>query len=116
MNRDDNFKKYFDEVHNRHENGGILWFIKRTDTNQFLRKNINFYHSSIHENTQPEFDWNDEICGIFGLTMAFLSKKDAEKELRFANLTEGGCSCCGHGSKEIPIEITEHEFIPSKIL
>ncbi len=98
-------EKQTEEVYKRFMKGGTLWFIERTDTNCFLFEPITL---NTHSHLPPigKIEWAETIS-IFILSGAFLTKGDAEIH---SNLTEGGCSCCGHGSKPIPIKITEHLF------
>ncbi len=95
-----------EQVHNRFNNGGVLWFIERTDTNQFFYEPLRIERS--HDEFVPDsgVDWMDNIS-LFGLSGAFLTKEDAEK---YNNFTQGGCRYCGNGSKKIPTKITEHIF------
>jgi len=89
--------------------GGVLWLIERKDTNEFL-----FRHFQLQRTDRPYQKWEAWKKDIDVLTIFFLTKEDAEKELPFLNLLEGGCYCCGHGSKNVVVEITEHEFVGSK--
>lgn len=107
------------------EYGGSLWVLERTDTHQFMIRDWplkdNVEHIPIPTFLQP-IEWKDvfpELShGEYGNFMMFnpedlyptkeLAEKFAPKELR-----EGGCEYCGHGSKKIPIRLTEHEFINS---
>lgn len=95
------------------QEGGVLWLIERTDTNEFLQKKLKMWQSNKPDTWLDTFLWSKNI-GFFNVF--FLTKEDAEKELQspFMRLTEGGCHCCGHGSTEIPVAITEHEFVGSK--
>ena len=89
------------------DKGGFLWAIERTDTNEFL-----YHHFTItksHERAPNPYKWSKNL-GV--LSYVFLTKQDAEEEVKHLGLAEGGCSCCGHGSVPIPIDITEHEFTP----
>ena len=104
-------KEYLDEVYSRYYSGGTLWFIERTDTNQFVHYNpfdIMERHSGPQ---QPE--WHDEI-GRIHIFDAYLTKEDAEGQIEFYKFREGGCYCCGHGSTPIPTKATEHQFIPQE--
>ncbi len=101
-NRD---KKYTDEVYERFHSGGILWLFERIDTNEFLTLNLEIQRSD--RPAKPDY-WSKPL-GIFHLHKAYLTKEDAESEFR--PYYQGGCGCCGNGSVEIPVKITEHEFI-----
>ncbi len=101
-------KEYYEECLNRYQDGGLLWLIERTDTNEFCYKQLKTWQSNKSETWRPSFLWSKDISFFH---MFFLTKEDAEKELQFLNLTEGGCHCCGYGSTEISIIVTEHEFV-----
>lgn len=89
-----------------YQKGGTLWLIERKDTNEFL------YHFFQIQRTDKIYKkWDAWKKSIDVLTVFFLTKEDAEKELPFLKLLEGGCSCCGNGAKNVEVEITEHEFI-----
>lgn len=85
--------------------GGTLWFVERTDTNEFLSLSL----PSILGGPRLGINWMPEI-NEFCLCYAYLTKEDAES--MDYSFSEGGCSSCGHGSEKIPIIVTEHEFIP----
>lgn len=101
-------KEYIEECINRYQDGGTLWLIERTDTNMFCYKEIKFRYTNKPETWCDSYLWSKDIHFF---TCFFLTKEDAENEIKHMNLTEGGCSCCGHGSKQIPVIITEHEFL-----
>ncbi len=98
--------EYRMEIGEIYHKGGTLWLIERKDTNEFL-----YRHFTLQRSDSPYKKWEAWSKDINILTIGFLTKEDAEKELPFLNLLEGGCSCCGHGSKNVEIEITEHEFV-----
>ena len=90
--------------------GGILYLIERTDTNEYAYSKAK--PDSFRTNS-PNFGmvdvlWTKEINEFHLYTGMFLTRQDAEK---YSNLTEDGCRFCGNGSKKIPTVITEHEFI-----
>lgn len=100
------------------ENGGSLWVVERTDTNQFMVRRSNF---KIRSSNDPPasfnpIEWQDNIPQYKGSFLNFLTEdfyptkeladKFAPKEIR-----EGGCKHCGNGSKKVPIKLTEHEFV-----
>lgn len=98
-----------------YENGGTLWVIERTDTNQFL-VNKKGFHERYTNGVLDADKWYDTLPQLNNGFFYFstedyyptkeLAEKFAPKELR-----EGGCDCCGHGSVNIPIRLTEHEFL-----
>jgi hypothetical protein len=100
-------KEYIDRVFEIRKNGGILYLIERTDTHEFLFK-VWDWNISNHKPKRKTEGWSKEISF---LTVGFLTLKDAEEEMKWMDLTEGGCYCCGHGSKDLPVLITEHEFL-----
>jgi len=104
-------EEYITKCFDIYKNGGTLWTIERTDTNEFYCLIPKMGVSSRPETWKDTYIWNKKISFV---TILFLTKEDAEKELQenmFMRFTEGGCHCCGHGSTEIPIAITEHEFV-----
>jgi hypothetical protein len=105
--------EYIEEVYRRFDQGGILYFIERTDTNQFLLNPLSGGYKS-HQEYIPDSDvgWSDDIS-FFNLSEAHLSEEYA-KEFGKTNLTEGGCRYCHNNAKQIPIKITEHEFVAPK--
>lgn len=104
-------KEYRDECFNRFNNGGTLWIVERTDTNEFLSPNLEM--SSANKLRSKPFVWAKKLTFMEAM-VAYLTKEDAEKDLPFLLLREGGCVCCGAGSTPIPVEIREHEFVPTK--
>ena len=99
-----------EEIYKIFNEGGILYFIERTDTNQFFYEPFRIMFS--HESYIPDRDigWDNVInCGT--LSGSFLTKEEAEK---YNNFTQLGCRYCGHGSKSISTKVTEHEFVPKK--
>ena len=99
-------EEYSQMCYNIYRTGGILWLIERKDKNEYLMHHLEMYRSDRPSNVR--YTWSSNI-GF--MTVWFLTKEDAEEELKWMGLTEGGCSCCGHGSKKIDVEITEHEFV-----
>ncbi len=93
------------------EDGGTLWLIERTDTNEFCYRELKMWQSNKPETWSDSFRWSKHISFFH---LLFLTKEDAEDELKQINLREGGCSCCGHGAVDLPLAITEHEFIGRK--
>jgi len=104
-------EEYYNKCFEIYTKGGILWLIERTDTNEFCYKQMKMWQSNKPETWRDTFLWSKDISFFH---VFFLTKEDAEEELQWMNLNEGGCHCCGHGSTKIPIEITEHEFILNK--
>lgn len=100
-----------DEIHRRFKEGGILYFIERTDTNQF------YYSPPIMTTSNDLFipdrftAWSESINLTTVLSGAFLTKERAEEE---NNFTECGCRYCGNGSNKIPTIVREHEFVGGK--
>ena len=104
-------QEYIVETTRRQNEGGILWFIERTDTNEFLWFNLRVFDRDFNRRENETYiNWSKE-AGVFPMTCAYLTKEDAEKNC--PELTEGGCQHCGHNSKKIPTIVTEHEFIPN---
>ena len=103
-------KGEFEEIYQRFNEGGILYFIERKDTNQFYSERMLMMNTSHANHPDEEVEWLDSLGGIFGLSGAFLTKEDAEKHNHF---TQGGCRHCEHGSTKIPTIVTEHEFVAS---
>lgn len=101
------------------EKGGSLWVVERTDTNQCLIKELDLNLISPHDTFSILPNWKETLPnlnnGVLHCSAASfyptkeLAKKFAPKEIR-----EGGCRCCGNGSKKVPIKLTEHEFVNSK--
>ncbi len=102
--------KYLEKCLDIFQNGGTLWLIERADTNEFCYKQMKEWQSNKPETWVDTYLWSKDISFF---TVFYLTKSDAENKLNspFMNLTEGGCRCCGHGASNIPITITEHEFI-----
>lgn len=100
-------QEQYDKISDIKKNGGYLWAIERTDTHEFLQHHIEF--RTTHDPRRPRLKWDSQIHAF---TRLFLSKEDAEKEAKEMKMIEGGCQCCGYGGKQIPIEATEHEFVP----
>src|SRR5687768_3149521 len=105
--KDDN---YFNKCMEVYKSGGTLWLIERTDTNEFCYRELKTINTSDPSSWLDTFLWSKEISFF---TVFFLTKEDAEEELKysFMDLREGGCHCCGHGATPIPYQITEHEFV-----
>lgn len=91
---EDNYMKNCIEIYT---NGGILWLIERTDTNEFLYKEIKIWQSNKLESRLDTFNWNRDISFMH---IFFLNKEDAENELKYLFI-----------DKNIPFAITEHLFI-----
>ena len=100
--------EYKKEVYKRFNEGGILYFIERTDTNKFLYEPLRTETTADLYIPDVNVEWTDNI-NLLTLSKVFLTKEDAEKNK--PKLSQGGCRYCEHGSKPIPIEITEHEFV-----
>jgi len=103
--------EYIRELSRIRDEGGILWFIERTDTNKFLRLSLGFFDGGAHSERNTDMVNWDDVVGAFPMTHAYLTKEDAEKNIP-TEMTEGGCRHCGHKSKAIPMIVTEHEFVP----
>ena len=106
-----NEEEYIKKCLDAYKNGGLLWLIERTDTNEFCYKQLKMWQSNKPETWRDTFLWSKDISFFH---VFFLTREDAEKELQenmFMRFTEGGCHCCGHGSTEIPTAITGHEFV-----
>lgn len=111
--------EWYNIVSNVMENGGTLWVVERTDTNQFLIEDIDL---SIHTSSEPfnpfedRVRWRDTIpqANDFGFSrQSFYPTKELAERFAPKEITEGGCRCCGNGSKQIPLRLSEHEFVPS---
>lgn len=96
-----------EEINKRFDNGGILWFIERTDTNQFFYEPLLLKSSNDPFVPDENTGWSNTLTH-YNLTGAFLNKEDAEK---YDTFTECGCRYCGNGATKIPTKITEHEFV-----
>jgi len=105
-------EKEMNEIFNRFNNGGVLWFFERTDTNEIYYENC-FAMRHTHQYVHPDEDirWG-KTPDLVMLNFAFLTKEDAEKHK--PKITVGGCRYCNHGSTDIPIDIVEHEFVKPK--
>jgi len=103
-----NERSYYEKCFELYQNGGTLWLIERTDTGEFLKKDLKIFNSADPSTFSPSYRWSNKVS-VF--TVFFLSKADAENELKYLPLTECGCQHCGNGSKPIPIKITDHEFL-----
>lgn len=101
-----------DEISRRFKEGGALWFIQRTDTNQFWYQPFRMRTTAHRHEPDEHVAWADAIHLMMILLGGFLTKEDAEK---YNNFTESGCRYCGHGSHKISTIIIEHEFIGEKI-
>ncbi len=101
-------KEYIEKTLDTYKKGGVLWLIERTDTNEFCYKEAKMWQSNKPETWHDTFLWSKSTSFF---SVFFLTHEDAEKELQFMNLTEGGCHCCGHGSTKIPIAITALKFV-----
>lgn len=97
-----------EEIFKRVQEGGVLFLIERTDTNEFC------YHERFclvkSHDPPPKTKWDARVDCLLGTEM-FLTKEDAEKHKD--GFREGGCERCGNGSREIPTIVSEHEFVPS---
>lgn len=102
--------EYIEEVYRRSEEGGKLYFIKRTDTNQYLYNPAigKGWRSNQEHIPDEDIAWSDEL-GFFNLSEAHLSRAYA-KEFGKTKLTEGGCRYCHHKAKKIPITIVMQNF------
>lgn len=101
--------EYREEVYRIFNEGGILYFIERTDTNEYYYEPLRNTASNSPYIPDSNIAWSKTI-DWFTLSGAFLSKEDAEEYQ--PKPTEGGCRYCHHGAIEIPTIITEHEFVP----
>ena len=101
-------QEYIAEINKRRYEGGVLWFIERTDTHEFLNFNVGVFDSDHSNNSQNLINWSS-LVGVFPMTHAYLTIEDAKENI--PELTEGGCRHCGNGSKKIPMVVTEHEFV-----
>lgn len=100
-----------DEIHRRFKEGGTLYFIERTDTNDFFYTPLVMTTSNDHFIPDRFTAWSDKINLTTVLSGGFLTRESAEKE---NNFTECGCRYCGNGSKKIPTIVSEHEFVGEK--
>ena len=99
-------KEEQEEIFRITQEGGVLFLIERIDTNEFCTTEP-YVGITPHE-PLPKTKWDARI-GYFIGTEMFLTKEDAKKHNK--GFREGGCECCGDGSKEIKTKVTEHEFI-----
>jgi len=100
-----------EEVYKRFDEGGILYFIKRTDTNQFFYTpmHIGFVHD--YRGPDSNVGWEDSIGSLNSRSGAFLTREDAEEKAEmWGGFTQGGCRHCGNGSEPIPTIVIENEF------
>jgi hypothetical protein len=115
MNKLDNFSEYLKEVQNVIENGGVLYFIERTDTNEFAyeKPSLNSEFSSSPNYGSKDLVWMKEVSLFIGLafSLCYLTKEEAQEELDIRSWMEGGCHVCHNGGNKIPVEVTEHLFV-----
>lgn len=104
-------KDEMNEVFRRTEEGGILYFIERTDTNEFAysESRPNSGMSNHPDFGMSDTRWTNDVSFFKMGTGMFLTKEAAEKCNGIFH--EDGCPFCGNGSKEIPTIVTEHEFV-----
>jgi hypothetical protein len=104
-------KEYQEKCFNIFSNGGTLWLIQRTDTHEFCCLEFMMFNSSKPETYNDRYSWKRDISffHVFSLT-----KEDAEFRSKSMYLFEGGCKCCGHGSKTIPLTFVELKFLNNK--
>lgn len=107
-------KEYRDEVYRRYNESGTLFFVKRTDTNQYYCEPF-FLYNSPHQYKDADYkvSWVENI-GLFELSGGFLTTEDAKQYV--GKFTQGGCRHCLHGSEEIPTIIVELKFENEKII
>ncbi len=102
-------KEYMDELVRRFKEGGTIWLIERTDTNEFYYPDLSPHiHTFCKGDSERHCQWHKEIS-IMVAAKGFLTKEDAEKYKWHRDGFERGCPNCGHGG--VPVTITEHEFI-----
>ena len=98
-----------EEIYKRTQEGGIVYLIERTDTNEYAYEEMLGMQRSDNFKL-PRILWVNHLNSFGMVGSMFLTKKDAEK-INKGGFREGGCHCCGHGSKEIPTIVTEHEYL-----
>lgn len=108
--REERTRSYLDEVYKIFHEGGKLWIVERTDTNEFPVRDIGIRHTGRDQPPRRGQKWSKSIS-FQNLSYAFLKKEDAHPDI--LNFNEGGCLYCGHGHKVVPVELTEHEFVPN---
>lgn len=110
--------EWYQMVQDVFNNGGTLWVVERTDTNQFLMKESALMgRPSMHDipHILRKNKWVDQIPSASEIFMYsrenFYPTKELAEKFSPKTITEGGCECCGNGSKEVPFILTEHEFV-----
>lgn len=112
--------EWMEMVHNIMNNGGKLWVIERTDTNQFMVRTQDLRMRTSHDlpaSFNP-YEWQDVLPQmsdglLFYMTEDYYPTKELADKYAPKEIREGGCSHCGNGSTLIPIKLTEHEFVNS---
>ena len=108
MKTNEEENEYIEKCTSAFTEGGVLWLIERTDTNEFCYKQPKIWQSNKPDTWHDTILWSKDISFFH---VFFLTKEDAEDELQHMSLNEGGCHCCGNGSTKIPVIITEHIFV-----
>lgn len=103
-------KEYVQKCFEVQQKGGILWLIERTDTNEYLCHNFEIQRTD--RPTPPKYYWSKSTDIM---VVSFLTREDVEEEKKYMHLTEGGCRCCGNGSKELSTRISQHEWFNKNI-
>ncbi|MFA7307591.1 MAG: hypothetical protein WC026_13065 [Hyphomicrobium sp.] len=100
------------------ENGGSLWVIERTDTNQFMIRDLDFTIDSRVSFFKPP-EWKDKFPTLnqlpYGKILMFMAEdlyptKELADKFAPKEILEGGCEHCRNGAIQIPIKLTEHKF------
>lgn len=108
-----NKKEYLSELERRFNEGGIIWLLERTDTNQFYLSDLSPHvHTFGKGYGARHCNWSNQI-DLMVVLSGFLSKEDADKYGWCLDGFERGCSNCGHGG--IPVKIADHEFVPGAV-
>lgn len=102
-------KEYMEECVRRFNEGGTLWLIERTDTNEFYRAPTEPHiHTFGKGYNTRHCSWSKTI-DVFIAVSGFLTEEDAKQFQFTRDGIEYGCSNCGYGGT--PVKVTEHEFV-----
>ena len=99
---------YIQKCLNVYTKGGTLFLLERMTDNAFCARVLREWRSNDPNTYHQQYEWRNNIDFF---TVLFLTIEGAEEFLSVNKFMSGGCHYCGHGSAEMPIKITEHEFI-----
>jgi len=93
------------------KNGGTLFLIERTDTNEFYytMSAMNSSMSNSENFGKSHTCWSSEIVDV-PFTAMYLTREDAEETNKVGFNDGTGCFTCGHGSNKLETIVTEHQF------